>query len=81
MTHTHCESRPPWEIVIKILSAKYIDETSVCVPLTVPAASLLGAGYRVCSTAAPLIRTCGAVDTGEFGMLGAVIGSCLKMAC
>ena len=47
---THCDNRPPWEIVIRILSAKYTDDTMVCVPLTDPAACFDGAGNRVGST-------------------------------
>jgi hypothetical protein len=41
---THCANRPPCEMMIKILSAKYIDERSVGTPLTSPAACFVFAG-------------------------------------
>lgn len=36
---THCESRPSWEIVMSILSAKLVDVISVAMPFTRPETS------------------------------------------
>jgi hypothetical protein len=41
---THCDKRPSWEIVSRILSAKLVHETWVGTPLTFPFADFEGAG-------------------------------------
>ncbi len=54
---THCDSRPPCEMVIRILSANHTEETSVCVPLTRPAACLVGAGNPAGFTPLSIVRS------------------------
>ena len=46
---THRDKRPAWEIVTMILSAKYMLETVVATPLTVPLEFLVLAGKCSCS--------------------------------
>lgn len=54
IAYTHCANRPPWETVSKILSAKYMEVRSVCMPLTGPATCLVAAGNGDGTTPLPI---------------------------
>lgn len=66
--HTHCDNRPPCEIVKRILSAKYRQETSVWMPPTKPAVALLLTGNGDASIP-PLTRRPLRADIAELVIL------------